>query len=334
MKEVAPGIFRVTLAEKGRWIQFSVNAYIIAGKDGLVFDAGYGRKNAVNTLVAAIKKVDSLMQQRGIDTTVRRVLPSHGHWDHFSGIAGLREKIGLRVLATSKMLKSIRSKKQYLGAFRYGDNLINPPSSCVKKRLQMLTTEFFLAVFLRLFNVRYVTGPVEIVTEGSILKAGGRTFEVIGLPGHCDDDIVLYDRTAGILLAGDILLRTVTTWLGPPRSDLAAYIKSLEYLLALDNLQLILPAHGSPVTDPKTRLRAAIAHRQKRTEEIYTLLREGGSAGLTFQQVFRHFYPQANYFQQYILRGWILTTIEYLLATGKIQSHSEKNQKRFRAIDA
>lgn len=42
--------------------------------------------------------------------------------------------------------------------------------------------------------------------DGTVFELGDRTLEYIYTPGHSQDCIMLYDRPAGILLCGDMIL--------------------------------------------------------------------------------------------------------------------------------
>ncbi len=332
MKEVAPGIFMITEKENGRFVKFAVNVYVIADSEGLIFDAGYGRKKTIRYLIDCLTEIKIIMMQRGIKTDINRILPSHGHWDHFSGITRLKEKTGIRVLSTERMMKKIGSKKIYRNSFRRSTEIINVPVSALKRIWYKIGHAIIDELYLKTFGVKFIKCPVEIIAEDAIISTGERRWEVIYLPGHCDDHIVLYNRKEGILLAGDMLLRTVTTWLGPPRSNLADYIKSLEFLLALPELKLILPAHGSPIPEPRHRIQEAISHRKKRTDELLDLIRKKGDTGITFNQIFHTYYPKVRLQEKLILRGWILTTLEYLNEKALITGSIEGNSKTFRGI--
>jgi len=49
--EAAPGIFMITERVALREIRPPVNCYLIAGENGLAFDAGYGTSSAVRSFV-------------------------------------------------------------------------------------------------------------------------------------------------------------------------------------------------------------------------------------------------------------------------------------------
>jgi glyoxylase-like metal-dependent hydrolase (beta-lactamase superfamily II) len=56
--------------------------------------------------------------------------------------------------------------------------------------------------------------------------------------------------------------------------SLAAYLASLERLLALDPARL-LPAHGVPIDQPERIIRQYIAHRHEREQQVVAALASG-----------------------------------------------------------
>jgi len=162
VKEVAPDLFMITQTAKGRFIKFSVNVFVIGGVNGLIFDAGYGKRKANNYLTAQIKQIEKEMRNNGRKCNIKNVLPSHGHWDHFSGVTKLRDKLGVNVLATKRMLKSIGSKKKYIESYQDANKLIEPPSSVFKKSLKK-TGDFLLnELIMFILGVNFVNGPVTL----------------------------------------------------------------------------------------------------------------------------------------------------------------------------
>lgn len=329
MKEIAPDIFMITETVKSRFVNFSVNVFVIAGKDGLVFDSGYGTKKTTAYLEREIRKIEKLKKSRGEECHITRAIPSHGHWDHFSGLMHLRKCMGLKVLVTERMNKSIRSKKDYRRSFRGETKIVDVPVSRFAKFLYRLWHDFLDETYFKIFAVKFISGPVEIVKENSELIVNGELWKILYAPGHCDDHIVLYNRARGIVFVGDNVLRSVTTWLGPPRSNLEEYIKSLKYLRGLPGLKLLFSAHGSVVTNPYERLDEAIAHREKKTEEVFGTIKNAGKKGITFDELFKDFYPSRRFYSRYIARGWILVTLEYLISRGHIESYVAGKKRRF-----
>jgi len=72
-------------------------------------------------------------------------------------------------------------------------------------------------------------------------QLGGRRFELVGLHGHTDSDLVLIDRQSGVAFVGGLVFRqrVPTT----PHADLSAWLDSLDRLQSL-GLQTVVPSHG------------------------------------------------------------------------------------------
>ena len=118
MKEVYPGIF--SIREGGGFygvVKPPENVYIIAGSDGLIFDAGYGTKKAIKTLIKEIGKIKKSYEKQGKILKLTRVIPSHSHPDHFSGLKLLREKLGLKIVLTKEMSETIKTEDNFSKSF-------------------------------------------------------------------------------------------------------------------------------------------------------------------------------------------------------------------------
>lgn len=329
VKEVVPGIFQIGQKKRSRLASFSVNVFVIAGKDGLVFDAGMGDRKSGDYLAGQIRKIEQTMRNRGEECAITRVLPSHGHWDHFSGAEGLRKRLGLRVLATPAMRKHMTSRSLYRKSFRkeaaFHAKPYPWPVHAIKGVARNIVSDFFMF----LYGVRFVKEPIEVVEEGSSLTIHGEAWEIHGVPGHCDDDIVLFNRDRGILFCGDIVLRTINTWIGPPRSNLELYIKALHTLKTFPGLRMILPSHGSPITEPYIRLDQAIAHRHKRTDEVIGIVQRAGESGIDFDSVMDAIYPGQNVTERFIANGWVYLTLEFLMKNQMVGTTIRNNRLYF-----
>jgi glyoxylase-like metal-dependent hydrolase (beta-lactamase superfamily II) len=124
----------------------------------------------------------------------------------------------------------------------------------------------------------YATKPFHIahwLHDGDRIELGGRTLKVIGTPGHTPDAIALLDEKNGLLFTGD------SFYLGPiylyrPETDLDAYVASMQKLAAMaPHLQLLLPAHNTPVADPSYLPRVVAAMQQVRRGEVKPVANDG-----------------------------------------------------------
>lgn len=97
------------------------------------------------------------------------------------------------------------------------------------------------------FDAWAVTGPdaLETIQGGHVFDLGGRTLEVISVPGHTPGSICLLDRQARVLFSGDSVLPGAI-WLHLEESlSLSRFHENLQRLQGLaDAFDTILPGHA------------------------------------------------------------------------------------------
>lgn len=319
MKEVLPGIFMITQRGLFPLLKPPVNCYVIAGGDGLIFDAGYGDRRSVRHFIREFRRIEALCRSRGEVFSVRRILPSHSHGDHFCGMQKLSRALGLEMLMTGTMARIVSSRERYIEAYHY-DSYSNDLSEKLRiiKLLTRLLRPLLMAYYWWLFGFDFVQEPyAEIPGRGDISINGSR-WMVLPSPGHSEDHISLYDPASGVLFAGDNVLRTVTTWLGPPNSDLQRYIASMRELMALPGLRLILSSHGKPVEDPVRRIKEIISWRETRTDQVYGIIRDSGD-GAGLRDILKRLYPRRQFMKRYLAVGWITITLNHLEEAGTVR---------------
>ncbi len=143
-----------------------------------------------------------------------------------------------------------------------------------------------------MYGIAFVQSHDITIRPGETISINGYTFAIIHGPGHCNDHIMLYDKKEGVLFAGDNILRSIYTWLGPPRSNLQEYYNTLEACLRLPNLKLVLSAHGSPILNPIERIKEIIEYRKLRTRQVYSIV-ANETHGITFYRLLNSIYPRS-----------------------------------------
>jgi glyoxylase-like metal-dependent hydrolase (beta-lactamase superfamily II) len=116
--------------------------------------------------------------------------------------------------------------------------------------------------------------PDRVLTDGETLSGPGWTLEAVATPGHTSNHLCFAFREAGALFSGDHVMGWSTSIVAPPDGDMAAYLASLEKLLARDET-VYYPAHGPPVERPHAHVRALIGHRRLREKQILAQLEAG-----------------------------------------------------------
>ncbi|MFX1366231.1 MAG: MBL fold metallo-hydrolase [Promethearchaeota archaeon] len=314
MNEVYPDIFLIK--EKGNFgvIKPPENIYVLAGSDGIIYDAGYGTKRAVNHLIKEIKAIKKNYEEQNKNFHLSRIIISHCHPDHFSGLKRIRDALGVKIILTNKSAEIIKNKENFKKSFEadeYKDYLTirNKISRRIVNTLRYISSNFFYQKF---YGVSYIDDPDEIIEENIKISINGELWNIFSSPGHAIDHISLYNEEKGILFSGDNILRSITTWLGPPNCNVAEYINTIKEIQNLSNLRLILAAHGSPIEDPKERIVEILEHRKERTKQVLNIIHDNFEYGIAPKDIIKSIYSNTGRVHHQIARGWVVLTLKML----------------------
>jgi len=333
MKEVYPDIFQITVKGFLSRLRPEVNVFVIAGPNGLVFDAGFGTRGVGRFVVSEIKKIEKLYCDSGREFKLERVMASHSHGDHYPGMVYLREKLGLKIIVTDKIGESISHRKKYRRKYeRHQADEWYTSYGFLRTFFRKGTVLIVRFLFHMFFGFKFITDPDIILSDTGSITVNGATWQIIPAPGHALDHIHLYQKEAGLMFVGDNVLRGVTPWLGPPESDLKEYLNSLEAILNTDNLTMLLCGHGSPVTEPYKRVTRLRRYRLDRVDDLYDIVSGSGTEGITFNEMVDTVYMNESGFKKNLGSGWIAITLKHLEREGKIKW--KFHGKKIRLYDA
>lgn len=164
------------------------------------------------------------------------------------------------------------------------------------------------------------------VNDGDVISLGGIDLEVVHTPGHNPGHICLYIRKSKILLSGDHVLAKTTTALQPPWGDMTQYIESLRKLLKYD-IDLMLPAHGPPITEPRKRIEELIQHRLEREQQVFKTLQKGK---VTVKDITSEIYPELSGFLYAVAKGQVYSHLLKLEKEGRVSSQGEGQHGTFK----
>ena len=116
--------------------------------------------------------------------------------------------------------------------------------------------------------------PDTRVGHGDVIAGRGWTLEAIHTPGHTSNHLCYALREEGAVFTGDHVMGWSTSVIGPPDGQLGAYLDSLRLLLDRDDA-IYWPTHGPQVTEPHALVRAFLAHRAERTDQVLQRLSRG-----------------------------------------------------------
>lgn len=116
--------------------------------------------------------------------------------------------------------------------------------------------------------------PDRILADGETLAGPDWTLDAVATPGHTSNHLCFALRDTGALFTGDHVMSWSTTVVSPPDGDMAAYMASLEKLMAREDI-IYFPAHGSPIERPRRLVRNMYVHRRQREGQILKRLEAG-----------------------------------------------------------
>lgn len=320
VKEVYPGIFMITEKGISGMLKPPVNLYVITGKNGLIFDGGYGSIGCIRTFDKAYKEINRLCRERGVQNSINRILLSHAHADHFSGLSRLKRKYNLSIILTERMSRIISDAKTYRNSYAVENKKKHRKGvrGFLSRISGRVSASFEFFIYRLYWGIDYVKTPDLLIEENTRIMINDEEWEVFHSPGHSDDHITLYNPSNGVLFSGDNIMRSINVWLGPPRSDLDLYDSSLNEILSLGRLELILSAHGSPVTEPKKRIAEILAWRRKRVNDVLEIIKSAGDEGISRRDILSALYPGESKVKHDFARGWVELTLIKLIERGNI----------------
>jgi glyoxylase-like metal-dependent hydrolase (beta-lactamase superfamily II) len=121
------------------------------------------------------------------------------------------------------------------------------------------------------FDTTYA--PDRVLGDGETVSGQGWTLEAVATPGHTSNHLCFALPESGVLFTGDHVMGWSTTVVAPPDGDMAAYMASLDRLMARKD-RIYFPAHGDPIERPHRFVRGLIGHRKQREGQILRLLRQ------------------------------------------------------------
>lgn len=218
---IEPGIWAIY--EPHQWQE--VISYLIVGTESAVlFDTG----NGIGDMRAVVDQLT--------DKPVR-VINSHSHYDHVGGNYRFDEVLSLSMPFSLERAAGLESEELLAE--------VSPEALC-RPLPDGVTAENH--------RIRPYTITASIA-HGDVIDIGGRTLEILHIPGHTPDAIALLDREAGFLWSGDSFYEG-PVWLFAPETDIVSYRGSVKRLAALaPELTAVFPAHNTPRADPELLVR-------------------------------------------------------------------------------
>jgi len=248
---------------------------------------------------------------------VGRVILTHYHPDHAGNADWICKRFGVEMWTT---------QGEYLTAH------------AVRERAAGYTAEAVLAVFRRngldeqrlaamtSNRNRYAELVPDFphsyrrIIEGDRVRVGAHEWRAIVGHGHAPEHLSLFSKELNTVIAGDMLLSTISTnvsvWSIDPEGDpLRLFLESIARYRDLPADVLVLPSHGKPFRGAHERIAQLEAHHRERLGELKAALKAGEkSAGELLPVLFRR---PLDAHQTFFAMGEAIAHLHYLYYAGQ-----------------
>lgn len=289
---------------------FSGNAYLIEGGAApILVDTGSSSPQSIADLDAAFAE---LRAEHGLAITpadLGAIVITHGHIDHFGGLAGLAGRceapVGIHVLDR----RVITNWPERLAVASHQVGLFFEQAGVAKdKRQRYLETYRAAKAF---FKSRHKVGFT--FEEGPLL---GGELEAIHVPGHCPGQVNL--RVDDILLTADHVLEKITPHLSPEaitgETGVGHYLASLHKIEKVEGIRLGLGGHRGEIPDIRARSEEIRRHLEIRLEKVL----EHCATPRNIEEVSRQIYGRVRSYHVLLAILEAGALVEYLYQRGEL----------------
>ena len=252
-----------------------------------------------------------------LDKPVSRIIVTHYHPDHAGNAAWLCQRFGVELWMTQGEYLTAHAVREAVAGYTsdavlavFGKNGLDE-----ERRTRMATQRNRYAELVPDFPRAY-----RRVLEGDRLRIGMHDWTAIVGYGHAPEHLSLHCEALGAVIAGDMLLSTISTnvsvWSIDPEGDpLRLFLASVARYRSLPQGVLVLPSHGKPFRGAHTRVAQLEAHHAERLEELMQALRAGARSAADLLGVL--FRRPLDLHQTFFAMGEAIAHLHYLYYAGR-----------------
>ena len=255
--QVSPLVRRVVAENPSKFTYLGTGTYLVGHGDVAVIDPGPLLDAHVDAIVAALEPGER----------ISTILVTHTHSDHSPATVPLQDRVDApshgygphgAVPSDDKDDRIVFGDPEADGEPKKNGEK-DGDTDATKTLREGADTDF---------------APNVVLRDGEVVSGDGWTLQAVHTPGHTSNHLCFALREEGALFSGDHVMGWSTSVITPPDGDMVAFLASLRLLLDRDDVSY-WPTHGPQITDPKELVRAYLAHRQERTDQVVAALRDG-----------------------------------------------------------
>lgn len=290
---------------------FIAYCYILleAGVTTLI-DTGSGLGNSNDHLLKGIAAVREQYGEAVDLPDIKRILITHGHIDHFGGVAFMQEQTGAqigiheldrRVLVAyeERVIIATKDLRVYLERAGVKEDLrhrLMDMYGIAKKTFRSVAVDFSLNEGVELDGLRFMHTP-----------------------GHCPGQVCIL--IGDVLLSADHILARITPHQAPesitPYTGLGHYLESLNRMAQIEGIQLALGGHEDPIESVYERIEAIRDSHRRKLERVLDIIRQANQP-CTISDMSKTMYPERHSYDVLLALEEVGAHVEYLYQHGQL----------------
>jgi glyoxylase-like metal-dependent hydrolase (beta-lactamase superfamily II) len=248
-----------------------MNSYLVEDDPLTLIDAGPNTGTALDALQRGLQAHGYRIED------LERIVLTHQHMDHIGLIQLVADRAGAEVLGFAPLQPLLRDYDAFNEADReFSTDLMTRHGVPDDVRKGLRAVSRVISAF---------GGTVDITRglhDGDALDFAGRSMAIHHRPGHSPSDLVFHDEDAGLLIAGDHLIKRISSNpvasldlddTGQRRRALVDYLASMQATRDMD-VAWVLAGHGEPFADHRTLVDERFSGHRRRAEKLARLIHE------------------------------------------------------------
>jgi glyoxylase-like metal-dependent hydrolase (beta-lactamase superfamily II) len=308
----------------------SVNVWLLKGDPLTLVDTGPANDEALESLEEQLGEHGFAVED------IELVLITHHHLDHSGLATAIKRRSGAELAAhRGTALWGLRFQERAAAERQF--TLALMASHGVPEPIVEGSKEFFARILAD--SAPYETDRV--LSEGDIVRAGGRTLRVVFRPGHSTTDTLFVDEANDDAFVGDHLLANITSGaeLMPTelpgderRRGLLDYLANLRKTQAM-RLRTCYPGHGPTIEDHRALIDGRLAFHMSRVDRIAEHVADGCRTAFEISQ---RLWSEEVAATQPVLVIWeVLGHLDVLVNRGTVREEADRyGVHRFRPREA